>query len=439
MPLLPEIVKNLWQSAVAEEHKVAEDFSNLKELATARLQIWFARPEVIRALSAGLRNHMPVCVAPGLAIVTRYPDVLEVLSNDRDFTIKEINAAKMARTSGPFILGMDDSPQLQHEKAILRAACRPEDLDRIRGFDTQCANQIIDEARPKGRMDAVNELFHVVPTRLVAHYFGVPGPDEPTMMRWSRTLFHEIFLNLNNDQKVQEAADISAREMNSYLNDLIAKRKPEIAASQSTPDDFLGRLLKMQSDPVTRFDDEAGVRRNIAGLVLGAIDTTSKALAQALDQLMRYPDAFQAAKKAALDGDDAKVAAYVFEALRFNPHNPIILRHCARDYTVAKGTPRETVVPAGSLVFAATISAMFDESELDAPEEFRADRPAEHYLHFGHGLHTCFGEAFNRVQVPEVMKRLLRLKGLRRAAGTDGVMTYDGPFPNRLIVEFEAA
>jgi cytochrome P450 len=438
MPLLPEILKDLWHSALAEEHKLAEDFSNLKELAAERLQAWFAGPELLRTLSQGLRTYMPILVVPRLAIVSRYPDVLEVLSNDRDFTIKEINAAKMARTSGPFILGMDDSPQLQHEKAILRAACRPEDLETIRRFDAQCADAVIEQARPRGRMDAVSELSRVVPTRLVAHYFGVPGPDEPTMMRWSRTMFREIFLNLTNDQKVQDAADISAREMKPYLDELIARRKPQVAASQDTPFDFLGRLLKMQGDPATRFEDQTGVRRNIAGVILGAIDTSSKAIAQALDQLLRFPGALQAAKDAALAGDDATVSANVFEALRFNPHNPIILRHCARDYTLAKGTPRETVIPAGSLVFASTLSAMFDDSELNKPDEFRTDRPARHYLHFGHGLHTCFGESFNRVQVPEILKRLLRQKGLRRAADSAGEMTYDGPFPSRLLVEFDA-
>jgi hypothetical protein len=35
------------------------------------------------------------------------------------------------------------------------------------------------------------------------------------------------------------------------------------------------------------------------------------------------------------------------------------------------------------------------------------------------------------------MSGLLRLKNLRRAAGSDGEIAYDGPFPDRWILEFD--
>lgn len=57
----------------------------------------------------------------------------------------------------------------------------------------------------------------------------------------------------------------------------------------------------------------------------------------------------------------------------------------------------------------------------------------------GHALHTCFGEHIARVMVPVVIESLLRAKGLRRAAGSKGRLRYDGPFPDRLIVEFESS
>jgi hypothetical protein len=60
------------------------------------------------------------------------------------------------------------------------------------------------------------------------------------------------------------------------------------------------------------------------------------------------------------------------------------------------------------------------------------------YLHFGYGLHTCFGRAVNGVQIPELVAALLRLPNLRRAPGSAGRIYYDGPFPNRLVLEFDA-
>jgi len=81
---------------------------------------------------------------------------------------------------------------------------------------------------------------------------------------------------------------------------------------------------------------------------------------------------------------------------------------------------------------------MIDETELDQPLEFRLDRPSHHYLHFGWGIHQCLGKYISEVQVVEIVKPLLLLDGLRRAVGTDGQLTYAGPFPKSVVVEFGA-
>ena len=67
---------------------------------------------------------------------------------------------------------------------------------------------------------------------------------------------------------------------------------------------------------------------------------------------------------------------YVFEALRFNPHNPLIVRRCLRDARLGSGS-YETNVRAGSTVYALTLSAMFDKDVFAEPETFRIDRPRD--------------------------------------------------------------
>jgi len=57
-------------------------------------------------------------------------------------------------------------------------------------------------------------------------------------------------------------------------------------------------------------------------------------------------------------------------------------------------------------------------------------------MHFGYGLHTCFGQYINRVQIPGILKPLLKKKGLRRADGNAGQLQYSGPFPSSLEVAF---
>jgi cytochrome P450 len=183
--------------------------------------------------------------------------------------------------------------------------------------------------------------------------------------------------------------------------------------------------------------DDLGIRNNLIGLLIGAVPTTSKAAIQALNELLDRPDALAAAGRAARADDDQLLARYIFEALRFNPVNPLIYRRAARDATIAKGTLRARKVLKGTMVLAANLSAMFDPLKLEAPNAFRVDRPWEDYLLWGYGLHTCFGSHINEVLIPAILKPLLKANGLRRASGPDGLVnTNSTPFPAHLVLEF---
>jgi len=127
---------------------------------------------------------------------------------------------------------------------------------------------------------------------------------------------------------------------------------------------------------------------------------------------------------------------YVYEAVRFNPHHPVQARFCKQETEIASGTSRARKIPAGASVFVATLSAMFDPAVFVEPKTFRVDREVE-YLHFGYGMHRCFGRAINGVQIPELVATLVRLPNLRRAPRSAGRVAFDGPFPDRLILEFD--
>ena len=371
-------------------------------------------------------------------MVSRHDDVCEVLERDQDFTIAEINAATMDRINGPFILGMDRSEQYVRERAILERCVHPDDPERIRTLVRKTAADLVAAAQPRGRIDVVQDLARPAAIRLIASYFGVPGPDEPTMMRWMRALFHEAFLNSGGDKAVRRTCELAAAEFHAYSDELIAERRAQLEAGEPTPDDFLTRLVRAQADPVTRLSDE-GIRRNIGGVVVGAAETTSKAVAHAVDQLLRRSKALAGAQQADREGDDRVVAQYTFEALRFNPLTPALVRHAARHVVVGEGTRHERCIPAGRTVYAAVLPAMFDPDVFEDPHTFRHDRRPAADLNFGHGMHSCFGRYVNLVQIPELVAALLRCEGARRAPGRDGRMVYDGPFPDRLLLDLGAS
>ena len=426
-------LQEAWASVLTEGHELHEELLNLREMLDKDFENLLARPHLVRPLFTLLRDHKPILLAPKIVVVSLYADVVEVLNNEAAFSSVPIYAPKMEATTGDFVLGMDATPQYAQEIGLMRQAAHPEDLERIRGFVNAQAAELV--AAAGGQLDLVAGLSRVVPTRLVGDYFGTPGPDEATTMGWMRTIFRQIFLNLGNDPNMAAEAHTAAEALNASLDSLIAQRKAELAAGQELPDDFLCRLLKMQqTDP---FADEV-VRRILGGTIVGTVDTNSKAIVQALDQLIDRPLTLSEAQGAARADDDARVARYIFEALRFNPQNPILLRRCEQATTIAQGTDRVAVIPQGSLVVVGTESAMFDQAKFPEPDAFRIDRPQEDYLHFGSGMHTCFGKHIASILIPAVAKQLLKRQGLRRAEGAEGALRYDGAFPDHLLVSYDA-
>ncbi|MGH9282576.1 MAG: cytochrome P450, partial [Acidimicrobiales bacterium] len=300
----------------------------------------------------------------------------------------------------------------------------------VQAFVAATAAEIIEAAEPRGRLEVVGELSRVVPTRLVADYFGVPGPDEATMQRWMRAMFDAVFIDFG--PRASRAAELTVAEQRPYMEALIRTRRADLEAGKELPDDMLSRLVAMGAGEPW-LDDDA-VRRNVNGVIVGAVDTTSKAVTHVVDELLRRPDALAGARDAALDGDVDLVRAYCWEALRFRPHAPVLQRYSPRDTPVGG---RSRPVPAGAKVYLGVLSAMFDPAAFPEPNRFRADRPEDRYVHFGHATHTCFGLGVNRVQIPELVAAVVRLPGLRRAPGAEGRLVYDGPFPDRLVVEFD--
>jgi cytochrome P450/glutathione S-transferase len=398
-----------------------------------RLLNFAIQPAILRPVFAVLRRVSPILLLGKHAIVTRNPDVIEVLTRNTAFTIRQINAPKIDQIDGPFILGMDASPQYDREKATLHEAVRRDDLEGIRQFVAQSANELISAARVHGRIDVVNGYARVVPVRLVASYFGMPGPDDPTMMRWMRDIFHYIFADLTNGKDVTHDALNSDRELHQHMDAQIAIRKSQLPGGG---DDVLGRLLALRDAAHPWLDDHA-VRRNLAGVIVGAVDTTSKFVTLAIDELLRRPAMLAGARECALKNDIEAVRHYAWEAVRFNPHHPLQVRYCEQATQVAQGQSRAKTIPAGSTVYIATLSAMFDDEVFTQPNEFDPQRQTD-YLHFGYGMHTCFGIAINGIQIPELLAALLRLPNLRRAPGSAGRILYDGPFPNRLVLKFDA-
>jgi cytochrome P450 len=174
--------------------------------------------------------------------------------------------------------------------------------------------------------------------------------------------------------------------------------------------------------------------------MVGAVETVSQAIVQAAEQILLRPPASAMAVEAASSTDSDRFERLVWEALRFNPITTLVPRFCERDVVLAQNTAHQTVVARGQAVAVCTGSAMFDDTLFDKPEEFRLDRPQSSYLHFGFGHHECLGRYVALVAIPESLKQLFMLPGLKLLDGEAGKIDFGGgPFPERFVVNWGEA
>jgi cytochrome P450 len=377
-----------------------------------------------------LRALQPIVALGNLTLVTRYEDVEDVLLRDAVFDVPYAEKMELITNGQNFFLGMRDTPRYTRDSSNMRIVVRRDDVDTVIAPTVERTAQAI-VAASGGTLDIVKSLTRVVPARLVGAYFGTPGPSEAELIAWTSTLFQFLFFDPTNDPALRAQAIPASAALNAYVDSAIAERKDK----PRDVDDVLARCLTLQKAEVPGMSD-LDIRNNFTGLIIGAIPTTGTAAAFIVDELLRRPTELAAARSAALSGDDARLAAYVFEALRFNPMTPGIFRVSNQEYTIGKGTSRATTLPVGATVVAATQSAMFDPKHIDDPDTFRVDRPGYAYLHFGFGLHACFGQYINAVQIPKIVKALLLRDNLRRAPGEAGQLKKDGPYAGSLTVAF---
>ncbi len=368
----------------------------------------------------------------GTAIVTRREDVLDVLNRNDEFEVVYGPRMRNITDGENFFLGMQPGWPYTRDTSAMRLAARASDVAKIiLPRATAKAEELV--AAQNGSIDLPKDLSLRVPADMVGHYFGTPGPSEPEMIEWTTIMFWYLFADLSADPDIEKQALTAAAAGRAYLDGVISEHK----ANPTDDENVLNRCLALQSAATPGMDD-LGIRNNLIGLLIGAIPTISKASVLAIDELLRRPDALAGAQKAAREDDDALLCQYILEALRFNPHQPLIYRRATRDAVIARSTLRQRKIPKGTMVFAATFSAAFDTLEVPDASSFLADRPRETYLTWGYGMHACFGAAINLAIIPAILKPVLKLKNLQRAPGPEGQMDISTPFPKQMVLHYDA-
>jgi cytochrome P450 len=377
-----------------------------------------------------LRAVRPIVRFGDTVVVTRYDDVREVFLDDRSFRVPYAEKLDVIMGGQPFFLSMDDTPEYRRDTEAMRKVVRTGDLPSLAVRTEQVAEAIVGEAN--GRLEVVDALVRRTTFEVLGAYFGIPDPPGADLRVWATRLFEFQFADPGNDPALRSEVDTIAPALCDHIQGLIDARRQ----SGNFGDDVLGRCLDMQARGEDGFSDDR-IRTSLMGFIVGGPPQPPMVVPQALEQLLRCPDALAGAQQAARDNDDALLAGHVFEAMRFDPLAPALPRTATRTSIVAQGTRRAAEVKEGATVYVAFSSAMMDERRLPEPQSFNPRRLPHEYIHFGYGHHTCFGIHMNKVMLPLMLKPLLKRPKLRRAPGPAGRLSKRGAFADQLHVEFD--
>ena len=98
-----------------------------------------------------LRRHRPILLVRNIAILSRADDVKAVLGDSTHFAVPY--GPRMTAITGPFILGLDESPLYHHDREQLAKALRAQDLPGLTERTLHLARE---------RLETLPEQFDVV-------------------------------------------------------------------------------------------------------------------------------------------------------------------------------------------------------------------------------------------------------------------------------------
>ncbi len=400
----------------------AEARARLLKNQSSLKRLWIG-PNLLRTGAAITARIGKAFVFGKLALVVRWADVAEVLSVDTTFKVGPINARKVNTVTGFFVLGLDRGPRFANERPRLYEAVAAIDVEDIRARVAREADRLLADALAgSGRIDVAHGYARLVAARTAVRLFGISAPRETDLLRVCRALFNYIFLDVKNKPEAEREAIAASLELNEWIGEEIARRRRE----GRRVDDVLGRLMANRAVPGVPLDDD-GVRRNLSGLLIGAIDTTSVATALIVAVIGADPVVLAQVER---DVDDReRMTGWCREALRMWPHNPTLLRKTGRPASIQGKT-----IPEGALVVAYLHAAMFDPSVFPNPKRLDPTRPRGAYFNFGGGLHPCAGRSVNDVQLPTLVGALVK-RGIEAVEKP----RYHGPFLDQLVVRFRKA
>ncbi|HZR80975.1 MAG TPA: cytochrome P450 [Candidatus Binatia bacterium] len=380
--------------AVVTETSAAFDFNPLDPATRDDPFPWYAR---------GRADH-PVHRHPALPIVSmfRYDDVLAILRDAAGWSsdIPLPPGIELPPDFAPSML-ITDPPEHGRLRGLVNQAFTPRMVARLEDRIRAVADELLDDALERGRVDLIESFTHPLPVIVIAEMIGVPVGDREDFKRWSDELVEDLgtgILAFSPDQLDRQAR--IRGEMARYFEPLIAARRAD------PREDLLSGLVAAELEG-SRLSFNEMISMLVLLLVAGN-ETTTNLIGNAALALLR-----EGGQLARLRADRGLLASAVDEVLRWDSPVQATVRRATRRAEIRGHTVAE-----GELALVWIGSANRDEEIFPDPDRFDVARDPNRHIAFGFGTHYCLGANLARLEARIALDALLgRTRSFERVAG----------------------
>jgi pimeloyl-[acyl-carrier protein] synthase len=330
-------------------------------------------------------------------VVTRYPDVLNVLhsfSADRTPTPEQLTAMGLsglnpiAKVMVKQMLFMD-APAHTRLRGLASAAFTPRRVEVLREHIQEIADALLDRVQTRGRMDIIADFAAPMPAIVTAEMLGVPTEDHVDLKKWSAD-FAEMLGNFqHNPDRIPRVLE-STNNLTTYFRDAIGKMREH--PREGLIHSFM--TAELDGDRLT----EEEIIANCVVTMVGGQETTTNLIGNGLLTLMRNP-----AQLAQLRDNPSLIPSAVEELLRYESPSQHTGRIAREDVQMGSKQIRK-----GQAVMAIMAAANRDPERFSEPDRLILDRSDNKHLAFGWSSHFCFGAPLARMEGQIAFETILR-------------------------------
>src|SRR5581483_8022869 len=244
-----------------------------------------------------LREFDPVHRMPdGSYFLTRYDDCLSVYrdtetwSSDKKIDFRPNFGASLLYEHHTTSLVFNDPPYHTRVRRLLAPAFTPRALRVLQSRVEDLVDRLLDSAAEKREIDVIADFASAIPVQLIGDMLGIPQDERGPLRGWSLAILGALEPVLNREQF--DTGVRAVAEFKDYLREIISSR---VRTGNSDPAEILSTLIGASAFAP---DTQEGERLSQLELIHNCIfllnaghETTTNLIGNAVDLLIRHPDA----------------------------------------------------------------------------------------------------------------------------------------------------